>query len=492
MKSPELSELLAYLRQENLIQAEEIVQPQSLGQVVSDSRQLKAGDVFIAYQGVSFDSHETLCDMTANGAGLVILDKPKFLPDVKGFNHILVKNSRKVWAYIAAMVHGHPETRVPMYGVTGTNGKTSSAWLSQSLLKPVGKKVFVIGTMGAFLGDEFFPTRHTTPDPDELFSLLKAAADRGADLIVMEVSSHAIVQEKLGPIRFQGVLFTSFSRDHLDFHETMEEYFDAKLQAFRTYLEAGGAKVAHESVMPLLQAKGEERVISYGSRGDWQMSLQEASLDGCRLQLQYESHQCNLNVPLVGDFIVQNLVGVLILLREHWQSTSLQELLNQLSTVPGRLERVQSQGSDERVVLVDYAHTPDALEKCLASLRPLATKRLVVVFGCGGDRDRGKRPLMAQAAARYGDHLLITSDNPRTEDPQQIIDDIVAGLPADAKARCTVEIDRRQAIATAVGMLNPRDCLLIAGKGHEDYQIIGKDRIDFDDRLVARDAMDNI
>lgn len=460
----------------------------------TDSRKIEAGDIFLAYKGVSYDSHQAISSAMSQGAGLIIGDDDKSLHKDCGLPYILVSDSRQAWSHLAAFNWGKAHEKIPMYAVTGTNGKTSSAWLAKELLQACGEEAFIIGTMGAFFKGQHFETMHTTPDPDRLFELIDQAIKLGASMVFMEVSSHAIKQGKLGPIKFDGAMFTSFSRDHLDYHSSMEEYFDTKTELFHKYLKPGGRKIFFEPVFQKL----EDRVVkngaeSYGDSSDshWQVSSVDTQLHGSSFKLNYGQESWSLNVPLAGDFIVHNLVGVLALLRPFWAGENIVEACTRLSTVPGRLERIKT-SDNQPTVFVDYAHTPDALETCLKTLKPMVEGRLILVFGCGGDRDRGKRPLMAAVATKLADHVIVTSDNPRTEDPKTIISDILEGVEKAELTTLSVEPDRSTAIHQAIFDAGSKDCVLLAGKGHEDYQILGTQRIHFDDREVARMALDQI
>ncbi len=458
-----------------------------------DNRHLQTGSAFIAIKGTQFDSHRVVSQIQ-NQVPLVIVDQPEIFAAVTS-SCLLVRDSREAWAYLEALAAENPQKGLRFWAVTGTNGKTSSVWLGHALLRQLGIKVLAIGTIGIFLGDEFFPTQHTTPDPHELFQTLKKAKEAGCTEVLMEVSSHALVQKKLAPIRFEGSLFTSFSRDHLDFHPSMEDYFLQKLSLLTDYTKAAGRRVIENKVCFDCKRFNQElppQTVIYGPKGTTShkvYSITAENIKSSEFILQGCS-QVSFWVPLFGGFIIQNLVGCLTLLEPllPQKPEELQELLRNLKPIPGRLEGVCKEGSPYQVI-VDYAHTPDALESCLTCLKPLVKNRLICIFGCGGDRDRGKRPLMGQVAATYADVCIVTSDNPRSENARSIIDDIIVGMKDTRELIC--EEDRKLAIRIGIDMLQPGDCVLIAGKGHENYQIIGTKKILFDDRELARQFIGN-
>ena len=461
---------------------------QDVRQLCTDSRKLRSTDVFIAYQGVSFDSHDLIPDLSSKELSVLVGDNAEKLA---GYNrpYILVSDSRKAWAYLAAAAEENPEAEIPMFAVTGTNGKTSSAWLAKEFMDQAGQHGLIIGTMGAFFKDQVFETKHTTPDPPELFALIRNAKELGADFVMMEVSSHSISQEKLGPIKFDGALFTSFSRDHLDFHKSMHEYFRCKMRLFLEFTKVDGRMIFHQDVLKVLQDSGinlsSYEIYGHGEHCQWQEKTLSRNLRRFSFELTHQESKWTFDVPLVGDFIISNLSGVLALFSEMWKGQDIEGHCTKLKTVPGRLERVES-GEEQATVFVDYAHTPDALESCLKTLAPMVEGDLIVVFGCGGDRDRGKRPIMGKVAVQNADRVLITSDNPRSEDPLQIIRDIEEGVDKHLLNDCYSEVSRELAIKKSIFDANKNDCILLAGKGHETYQVLKDKTIYFDDRECAQ------
>lgn len=461
----------------------------------TDSRLIKPGDVFIAYKGVSFDGHQAISAAVAQGAAGIILTDPNFLTQCGQATVAVVKDSRKAWAWLAAGVAGMPHEGMRLVGITGTNGKTSTSWLFKEILRTQGVPCLLIGTMGAWIGEEFYPTHHTTPDPDALFNLFRMAKEKGVKHAVMEVSSHALAQEKLGPLKFNAAAITSFSRDHLDFHKDMEDYFAAKWQLFTHYLDKKGFSLICADVgeKPLKQSHkvkpryyGEKAALAglgLKPEDEIQFELVTNTYAGSELTLTDRGIQRRGSVPLFGLHALKNFTAALYLAECVLDKNIPEKLWHQIRPVPGRLEPVRSASGKGPYVFVDYAHTPDAVEKTLHVLKPLSPGKLWVVFGCGGDRDQGKRPLMAKAAEAGADKVVVTSDNPRTENPDAIIAQIMAGF---AKKQDVISIvEREKAIAFAIKNAGPDDSILIAGKGHEDYQIIGKEKLAFDDRLVA-------
>lgn len=460
----------------------------------------------LVYKGVKFDPHQNLTKLTTKPA-CVILQDATFCQGLGTIPWLLVSDAREAWAHLAAAEWGNPERSLEIIGITGTNGKTSTTWLLRDLLqKLTHKPSFSIGTVGAYLGADFVPTQHTTPDPPELFSILAKAKERGQTYGAMEVSSHALCQGKLGPIRFAGAGFTSFSRDHLDFHGTMEEYLGAKWRLFSQFLKRREAPCGFSSdVWPQLGGKTmPEQSFVYGltetdvgktQLPQFVMRVLTADAFGC--EVSWESPDKVLQracVPFLGDYAVKNLALALRLAELVTKQSVTAQQLASVPPVPGRLEPVIASGG-QRIAYVDYAHTPDALEKVLQLLRAVTRRRLITVFGCGGGRDKGKRPEMGAIAARLSDVVIVTSDNPRTESPEQIVRDILQGIPAEKArtqpvgARVIVAVDRRDAIRQGCELLAQRDVLLVAGKGHETYQIIGTEKLPFDDRFEVAEAM---
>ena len=454
----------------------------------TDTRQLENGALFIAYRGVQFDAHVRVPELARQfPESVFIIEESRCYELMSDDNAILlVKDSREAWSYIAALRYGNPQEKLKMIGVTGTNGKTSAVWFVRQILKALGKPCMTLGTIGVFCGEEILPATHTTPDPDELFRSLAIALDRGLEFAAMEVSSHAIVQRRLGPIRCDAVAFTSFSRDHLDFHASMKEYFAAKWELFTRYRKSAAPAFLSTTVrqwIPKTSVKfeyyGPRDSTHAGDRGYF-YAIEESRLDHSRLVLDTPAAQLGWDFGFGGDFVMDNFTAALALVEGLGLKAVFSGSL--IRPVPGRFEPIPEASQRAIAVIVDYAHTPDALEKTLTKLKEMTVGKLWVVFGCGGDRDRGKRPLMGRIAEAIADVVVVTSDNPRTESPSHIIGQIVEGMN---QKTVSIYEDRREAIAFACLMAEPGDSILIAGKGHEDYQIIGTTKYSFDDRLVA-------
>jgi UDP-N-acetylmuramoyl-L-alanyl-D-glutamate--2,6-diaminopimelate ligase len=460
--------------------------------LATDTRAVKDGDLFIAYRGVHFDAHARVPELARQypTTAFILEDERCFQIMDETALLVLVKDSRKAWAFIAALRYGNPHEKLKMIGVTGTNGKTSTVWFVRQILRALGKPSMTLGTIGVFCGDTQLPATHTTPDPDELFRNLAMALAHGVEYVALEVSSHAIVQRRIGPIRFDAVAFTSFSRDHLDFHATMEEYFAAKWELITHYRKKGARAFISTTVREFLpDDKADLRY--YGALSDrrqgeygYYYEILASSLNYTHLAVRADQ-KLTLDLPFGGDFVMDNFTAALALVQSLGETGDFTGAA--IRAVPGRFEPVDAARARGLAVIVDYAHTPDALEKTLSKLRTMTQGRLWVVFGCGGDRDSGKRPIMGRIAEEQADIIIVTSDNPRTEKPAVIIEQILKGMPRK-KLVYAIE-DRREAIANACRDAKRGDSILIAGKGHEDYQIIGNVKYPFDDKLVATEIL---
>jgi UDP-N-acetylmuramoyl-L-alanyl-D-glutamate--2,6-diaminopimelate ligase len=460
-----------------------------LAGLTGDSRAVKLGSIFVAYPGTARDGRAFIPEAIARGAAAVLWEREGFEWNERwGVPNLGVAGLRSKISEIAGHVFGNPSDSLWMAGVTGTNGKTSvSQWIA-SALDGLGRRSAVIGTLGNGLVGERAEAKNTTPDPIVLQRLLADYLRRGARNVAMEVSSHGLDQGRVAGIKYDAAIFTNLTRDHLDYHGTMEAYADAKYRLF----SARGLEHSVINVDDDWGASFAERlsgdVITYGSTRGARLHASRIGLSeaGVRFHLDSEWGSGDVSARVLGAFNVSNLLAVMgALIAAGVTFDDAVRAINALEPVPGRLERVG--GGTVPLVVIDYAHTPDALEKALEALRPTvaAGHRLVCVFGCGGDRDAGKRPLMGQAAARLADHVIVTSDNPRGEDPDAIIAQVVAGVSGDAEA---IE-DRQVAIFSAVSHARPGDVVLLAGKGHETYQEIAGVRHPFSDLEVARAAL---
>jgi len=477
--------------------------------IAIDSRAVVPGDLFVALRGAQVDAHRHLGQALALGAVALVVEELPPDVDLRGRPAVVVPDTRRALAPLAASFFGHPSHELDLIGVTGTNGKTSTTYLLEAMLAAAGRRPGVIGTVEVRYAGERQRTINTTPESLELQRILRAMRNRGVDAVAMEVSSHALAIGRTDQCRFAVAALTNVTQDHLDFHGTMEAYRDAKLLLFRDLLRPGAAAVvnADDPSAPHFEAAARAagarllRVARKPAAGvDVALEDAEVLLAGTRARLRLPSGPLAVELPLLGDFNLENLLvaaGCAVAL--GLPAEVIAAGAAGCAQVPGRIERVDPNEPGVPTVLVDYAHTPDAVDKLLRTVRPLARGRLVTVFGCGGDRDRTKRAPMAEAVARWSDRVIATSDNPRTEDPERILDDVVAGLAGlrevapealDGAERAYARVvDRREAIALAVSIARAEDTVVIAGKGHEDYQIVGRERLPFDDRAEARRAL---
>ena len=468
--------------------------PAAVARIASDSRHVEPGDCFVAVPGLRQDARRFVSEAVARGAALVVTEGERL--DV-AVPQILVPSARRALARLAGAYYGHPSRRLTLVGITGTNGKTTTSYLVEALLRARGQRTGVIGTIQYVVGDERRPAGQTTPEALELQAMLAEMLARGVGGVAMEVSSHALSLDRVDDLAFDVAVFTNLTQDHLDFHRTFEAYTAAKRHLFE--LLATSPKRRPVAVVNADDPAADEMVrglavpalrFGLGERADVRALEHTSSLDGIRMTVATPRGRVSLASPLIGEHNVRNLLGaVAVGLALDLDLASLAAALAAVDTVPGRFEQVRAR--QPFLVVVDYAHTPDALERVLATTRKLARGRLAVVFGCGGDRDRGKRPIMGAIAARLCDHVWVTSDNPRSERPEAIIEEIVQGVRGAGlgAGRYVAQPDRRQAIRAALGWARPGDAVVIAGKGHETYQIIGTTVLPFDDREIARQAL---
>ncbi len=447
--------------------------------ITADSRTAVAGSLFLAIPGTRTDGHRFVTDAVARGATLVMAEQP-----ADGVPLLLVRDARRAAIAAARAWYDDPAERLLLIGVTGTNGKTTTTGLLQHLLNQHGQ-AGTIGTLGAFdgAGRAVASTAGvlTTPGPVDLHATFAALADRGVTRVVMEASSHSLDQGRLDGLVFAGAVFTNFTRDHLDYHHTMEAYLGAKLHLADLLSPAGVCAIsADEPAWAALRHRPGVVTFGLGPGADVRAEGIVLGAEAGRFLLTGRFGTREATVPLPGDFNVLNaLAAAACALRLEVPLDQVVERLASAPQVPGRMERLTASPCP---VFRDYAHTPDALERALRALRPLTRGRLIVLFGAGGDRDRGKRPMMGRIAAELADEAIATSDNPRTEDPEQILDEVVAGAGRPIRR----VVDRRGAIAEALAMAQPGDTILLAGKGHETYQVIGTVRHPFDEREIVR------
>jgi UDP-N-acetylmuramoyl-L-alanyl-D-glutamate--2,6-diaminopimelate ligase len=450
----------------------------------ADSRAIAPGAVYVAVRGSQADGHRFVPDAVRRGAAAAVVETPA----EAGVPEIVVRDGRRAALVLGAAWYGHPARRLSLVGVTGTNGKTTTTGLIRHLLNATGASGS-IGTLGAFdgKGDAVLSTAGTltTPGPIDLQATLAAMVERGVERVTMEASSHSLDQGRLDGLRFDAGVFTNLTRDHLDYHGTMESYLAAKLKLGGMLAERG-VEVVNLDDTAWAAMPASSRRVTFGVHPAADVRAVGIVLDpaGSRFRLEGCFGNAEVTLPLLGDFNVANaLAAAACALGLGMPLADVAARLTTSPQVPGRMELLSETPC---VVLRDYAHTPDALERALATLRPLTRGRLVVVFGCGGDRDKGKRPIMGRIAAEGSDVAVVTSDNPRTEDPVAIIDDIEQGMGGIAHQRI---VDRMEAIHTALRQANAGDTILLAGKGHENYQVLGTEKVPFDEREIVRNAV---
>ncbi len=463
--------------------------------ITADSRCVEPGVAFAAYPGAHVDGRKFVPDAIARGAAAVLWESAGFAWD-RGWQvpHLPVEGLQKRLGSIADFIYGSPSQQLWMVGVTGTNGKTSCAhWIGHAL-DACGRRAGILGTLGNGLVGGLAPASHTTPDAPSLHELLRQFKAAGAKAVAMEVSSHGLDQGRVGGVKFDVALFTNLTRDHLDYHGTMAAYGQAKARLFtwpglRTAVVNADDPFG-QSLIDAARSRG-ARLLTYGlAAADIAATGIAMSGSGITLSVNTPWGKSEFTSPMIGAFNAQNLLGVLgVLLASDVALDDAAVALARLQPPAGRMQRLG--GGDRPLVIVDYAHTPDALEKVLTALRPAVVSpgELVCVFGCGGDRDPGKRPEMGHIAARFADRVLVTSDNPRSEDPVAIANAIARGVRDEGNRRWTIEIDRRAAIGHAIGSAKASDVVLIAGKGHETYQEAGGVRAAFSDAAEAHAAL---
>ncbi len=483
-----------------------------------DSRLVSPGDLFVALRGVNSNGHDYLERAISLGAAALVVEEMPGADEEFDRPIVRVRDSRRALAPLAARFFGNPATELSLVGVTGTNGKTSTTYLVESMLAQSGWRTGLIGTVEIRYAGEREVAVNTTPESLDLQRTLRAMCTAQVDAALMEVSSHGLELGRVDGCAFRVAAFTNLSQDHLDFHGSMDSYLASKARLFQDHLAPGATAVinvddpASEKMIGFARDSGAD-ILRVGrgadARADLRLVSSEIELSETRALLEDATGQVEVTLPLIGDFNLENLlVSTGIAMALGIEFPDIARGVAACPQVPGRMERVRGPHPVGPIVLVDYAHTPDAVDKLLAAVRPLCPGRLIAVFGCGGDRDRAKRPLMAEAVAHHADLAIATSDNPRTEDPEAILADVEAGLrtlervepdqlfshAASSQKRAslgryTMMIDRREAIALAISEAAPTDTVVLAGKGHEDYQIIGRKKFPFDDRAEARQAL---
>jgi UDP-N-acetylmuramoyl-L-alanyl-D-glutamate--2,6-diaminopimelate ligase len=468
-----------------------------VGGLQYDSRKIQRGDCFVALKGTANDGHSFIQNAINQGAKAIVLQDETALPDAlcmhAGVIKVVVPDSRIALAVMSSNYFGHPSKKLQFVGITGTNGKTTTSHLVKSILEANGKTVGLVGTIEYRIGDRVIPATHTTPESLELNKLFATMVENHCDAVSMEVSSHALNQSRVYGLDFDVAVFTNLTQDHLDYHVSMENYFEAKKILFTHLIPSGCAVINNDDEWGVrLLNSIKAKIISYGIKSSADIFAKEIKLgvDGTMLVVRNNNEECTFTTPLIGRFNVYNVLaaystGVALGFPQELIITGIKKVNN----VRGRFERISS--PDGWTAIIDYAHTPDALENCLKTIHDILPAqnrgRIITVFGAGGDRDRTKRPIMGRIAGEYSDTVIVTSDNPRTELPENIIDEIMHGITQ--RASVSREVDRRTAIERAIKTAKSGDVVLIAGKGHEDYQIIGREKIHFSDREIVENLL---
>ncbi len=454
-------------------------------EIVYDSRKVTEGCVFVAISGVGTDAHKFVQDALTKGAKCAVVEKDGYPGSV------LVKDTRRALALMCGNFYGNPSKNFKLIGVTGTNGKTTSTYLIKHILEKCGFKVGLIGTIQNMVGDRVMETNYTTPEPLQLQQLFKIFADEKVDYAVMEVSSHSLAQERVAGLEFEVGIFTNLTQDHLDYHKTMDNYMLAKAKLF-SVSKAGVFNLDDAYAEKMMETVSCKKITysAKDSRADYFADSTEFEPTGVKYRMHspFGVYQTKMSIP--GKFTVYNSLGVIAACSEL--DIPVEKIVCAVSEsigVKGRVEVVPTKG--DYTVLIDYAHTPDAIENVLSTVREVSKGRVVVLFGCGGDRDRTKRPKMGRAAFSLADFCIVTSDNPRSEDPDEIIKDIMAGV-TDMDTPYVVIANRKEAIEYAIKNAKKDDIIVLAGKGHETYQILADKTIHFDEREVIADIYKNM
>ena len=461
-----------------------------------DSRKVEAGDLFVAQAGTAVDGHTFIPSCVEKGASVIVLDNSQYLADTKeGVTYVLVKNSEQALGLLAHQWYGRPSEKLTLVGVTGTNGKTTIATLLYEMVRAMGYKAGLISTVVYYVDGTAYPSTHTTPDALALNALLAQMVEAGCRYAFMEVSSHSIAQERIAGLQFAGAMFTNLTRDHIDYHKTFDNYRDTKKRLFDGLRKEAFAVTNADDKNGLVMTQNTRaKVFTYStqSMADHRGKILEEGFDGMLLSIDGQE----VFVPLVGRFNVSNLLCIYsAALCLGFEKTEVLRILSALKPVNGRFETIHSPKG--WTAIIDHAHTPDAAENVISTINEILhnqtlkpsnsqTAKLITVVGCGGNRDKGKRPMMAQIAKRGSQQLILTSDNPRDEEPADILKDMTDGLTEDELRSTLVIEDRAAAIQTACTLAQKGDVILVAGKGHEDYQIIKGVKHHFDDHEVVR------
>ena len=465
-----------------------------VGGLAYRSDAVQPGDMFFCIVGLKVDGHSFAQDAIDRGAKFIVVERKVYLADATDVTEIIVKDSRKAMAHVADRFYASPSKSFALVGVTGTNGKTTTTYLVDQIARAAGKRTGVVGTVGVQIAGVSEKAEHTTPESPDLQKTLSRMRDAGCDVVAMEVSSHALDLLRTWHTKFAVTAFSNLTQDHLDYHHTFKAYFEAKALLFSSDYPAKRVICIDDKWGRELHrrcAGADEWVITTGF--DSSAQIHPISVDmqptHTSIELDVRGRRVAFDYPLVGRFNVSNVMLAFGIAKALGIPTdTIVKALSEAPQVPGRLERVHASADGGVSVFVDYAHTPDALAKAVSSIKALAKGHTIVVFGCGGNRDASKRSIMGRVALD-ADYVVVTSDNPRNEKPEDIIDDIVSGM-GEGEGRFEVVPDRRTAIARAIALAEPGDAVLVAGKGHEDYQIVGDTVLSFDDRKVAAEELE--
>ena len=453
--------------------------------ITDNSSKVCPGSVFVCIKGMHFDGHTKAAEALRNGAVAVVVSH-----DLGLEKQIIVENTRSAYTLLCSAFYGNPEKMLKIIGITGTNGKTTTAFVINSSLEKMGHKAGMIGTVKNILGNGVeIPASLTTPDPFELFSLFAQMVKNGCEYCVMEVSSQALDQRRVDGIKFEAAVFTNLTQDHLDYHGTFENYKAAKHILFEN-TSIGIFNLDDEAAEYMMSSTDCRKVTYSASENTCDYSAKNIKLSagGVKYELVSDNNIGRVNFKVPGKFSVYNSMCAVICLVEIGMDFSASvEAVSECQGVPGRMEIVET--NTPYTVIIDYAHTPDSLENAITTLKEVTAGRVIAVFGCGGDRDKTKRPIMGEIGTALADIAVITSDNPRSEDPQAIIDDILAGVPKHKHAKVIVEADRTAAIAKALSAAQENDVVILAGKGHETYQILSTGKIHYDEREVIANIL---
>ena len=481
-----LNDLLANIKTTQILGSTDI----DITGIQFDSRKVGEGNLFVAQDGTTVDGHNFITDCVAKGAKAVLLSKKEFLPSQPdGVTYILTNDADEALGQMASKWFGEPSKKLTLVGVTGTNGKTTIATLLYKLTRALGHKAGLLSTVVNYVDDQSVPATHTTPDALELNALLAKMVAAGCSHAFMEVSSHSIAQRRIAGLDFDGALFTNLTRDHIDYHKTFDNYRDTKKRLFDDLKPTAFAVTNKDDKNGLVMTQNcKAAVYTYSTRAmaDYRAQILEEGFDGMLLQLDGQE----VFVPLVGRFNVSNLLCIYgAAINLGFDKIEILRVLSTLTPVNGRFETIRSPKG--WTAIIDYAHTPDAVDNVIQTINEIRKGKLFTVVGCGGNRDKGKRPMMAQIAKHGSDQLILTSDNPRDEEPEDILDDMQKGVEPQWKNKVLRITSREEAIRTACMLAKKDDIILVAGKGHETYQEIKGVRHHFDDKEVLRNAFNN-